>query len=123
MAMILTALHMMETGDFSHMQECSDADFERVLSMIRVLVRHSSHLFSQLPEILKTNTFKDKKEQFLELLPEKFSRQDYLDRSKSLLIQERTADRYMVIFCDKVLIMKEKKWLVYQSDAPADQHE
>ena len=40
MAMTLTALRMMETGNFSQKLECQDSDFQRVLSMIRVLIQH-----------------------------------------------------------------------------------
>ncbi|HAH25480.1 MAG TPA: DNA primase [Prolixibacteraceae bacterium] len=108
MAMILTALRIMESGNFSQKQECSDSDFQRVISMIRVLVRHSSHMFSMLPEVNHSAKLKDKKEQFLEHLPEKFNRQAYLDLAKSLLIHQRTADRYIVIFCDKGLLFKEQ---------------
>jgi hypothetical protein len=106
MAMILTTLRIMESGDFSQKQECRDDDFQRVLSMIRVLVRHSSHVFSQLP-VIKPATPKDKKEQFLELLPGKFNHQDYIDVAKSLSIPQRTADRYMSIFCEKGLVRRD----------------
>jgi hypothetical protein len=107
-AMILTALRIMESGDYSQKQECRDSDFQRMLSMIRVLVRHSSHVFSQLPEIKKSARPKDRKEQFLEMLPEKFTRSAYLELAKSLSIPDKTADRYINMFCDKGLIFREQ---------------
>jgi hypothetical protein len=111
MAMILTALRIMDSGDFSQRQQCRDDDFQRVLSMIGVLVQHSGHVFSQLPVHPPSANLKDKKQQFLELLPEKFSRKDYFDIGKSLLIQERTAERYMVTFCEKGLVFREQHGL------------
>ena len=109
MAMILTTLRIMESGNFNQKMECQDTDFQRVLSMIRVLVRHSSHVFSQLPEVNNSANLKNKKEQFLDQLPEKFNCKDYLDLGKSLSIHERTAYRYITLFCDKGLICKDQK--------------
>lgn len=105
-AMIFTALRIMETGDFSQKQECLDVDFYATLAMIKVLFRHSSHVFTQLQEEGKTRQKKNKKELFLEGLPEKFNYQDFINISKSLAISERTASRYISEFCDKNLISR-----------------
>jgi len=111
--MTLTALRMMETGDFSQKLVCADSDFQRVLSMIRVLVQHSSQVFSQLPEVEKQSERpKDRRAQFLDRLPEKFDRPDYIDLAKSMSIQERTAERYITSFCNKCLIFREQ-WGTY----------
>ena len=106
--MILTTLRILEMGNFSQKQECPDSDFQRVLAMIRVLIRHSSHVFSQLPAINNSAKLRDKKEQFLEKLPEKFDRPDYLEIAKSLSIPARTAEDYISNFCNKGLIINEK---------------
>ena len=109
LAMILTTLRIMETGKFSQKLECSDSDFQRVLSMIRVLVQHSSQVFSQLPAVDKQSERpKDKRAQFLELLPERFNRQIYLDMAKSLSIPARTAEDYILRFSQKGLIFNEQ---------------
>ena len=108
LAMILTALRMMESGKFPQQLECRNSDFQRVLSMIRVLVQHSSHVFSQLPAINKSAKPKDRKEQFLELLPERFTYQDFMSLAKSLEITERTANRYVAGFCEKGLLNREQ---------------
>lgn len=107
-AMIFTALRIIESGDFSDTQVCSDTDFQNALSMVRILVKHSSHVFSELPEDIKPNRPKDRKEQFLDKLPGKFTRQDYHNLAKSLSILERTSDRYMTTFCEKGLILREQ---------------
>lgn len=105
-AMVLNALRIMETGDFSQKQECQDVDFYATLSMIKVLIRHSSHVFTQLQGEEKTKQKKNKKELFLEGLPEKFNRQDYVSLAKSLSISERTAANYINDFCERRLIEK-----------------
>ena len=108
MAMILTTLRIMESGNFSQTHECQDSDFQRVLSMIRVLIRHSSHVFSQLPAINNSAKLRDKKEQFLDQLPEKFNRSDFIDLANTMTVQERTAVRYIAFFCNKGLIFREQ---------------
>jgi len=108
LAMTLTTLGMMESGNFSQKLVCSDSDFQRVLSMIRVLVQHSSQVFSQLPAINKSVNLKNKKEQFLDVLPQKFTRQIYLNLAKSLSLPARTAEDYISNFCNKGLILNEK---------------
>ena len=52
---------------------------------------------------------KNSKEQFLEQLPLTFKRLDYIALAKSLSITERTADAYIVNFCDKGLILREQR--------------
>ena len=77
--------------------------------MIRVLIKHSSHVFSQLPAVNQSAKPRDKKEQFLDQLPEKFNCKDYLDLGKSLSIHERKAYRYITLFCDKGWIFKDQR--------------
>ena len=79
--------------------------------MTMVLVQHSSHVFSQLPAINNSANLKDKKEQFLEGLPDKFTRLEFIEIAKSLSIAQRTAELYISHFCDKGLIYREQKGL------------
>lgn len=103
-AMIFNGLRIMETGDFSPKQECQDVDFYASLAMIKVLIRHSSHVFTQLQEEVKTTKKANKKEMFFDLLPVEFTYQDFIKLAKSIEISERTANRYMTEFCSKGLI-------------------
>ncbi len=48
-SMILTVLRIIETGDFSQEKECEDVDFQSSISIVRVLVRHASYVYSLLP--------------------------------------------------------------------------
>lgn len=107
-AMIFTSLRILETGDFSQKQVCSDEDFQAALSMVRVLVRHASHVYSELPVEVKPSCKQNKKELFLDQLPGKFNRKDYLELAESLTIPARTAEDYISNFCKKGLILNEK---------------
>jgi len=107
-AMVFTMLRILETGDFSQKQFCSDVDFQATLSMIKILMKHSSHVYSELPEDANPTKPKDRKEQFLDKLPERFNRKDYLELARSLSIAERSADRYIGLFCEKGWIFREQ---------------
>ena len=107
-AMIFTALRIMETGDFSEKQICSDTDFQAALSMVKVLVKHSSHVYSELPQDVKPAKPDKNKEKFLDKLPLKFTRAKFIDLAKRISINERTAERCIVIFCEKGLVEREK---------------
>jgi hypothetical protein len=106
LAMTFSALRILETGNYSTQQTCSEVDFQAALSMVRILVKHSSHVFSELQKDTKCAKPKDMMQQFLEQLPTKFNRTDLLDLAKSLSIAERTAYKYITIFCEKSLIFR-----------------
>jgi hypothetical protein len=104
--MILNAMRIPKTGDFSVKQECNKEDFETSLAIIKILVRHASYIVSQMPAEVKSETRGNKKEKFFDALPEKFCRKEFLERARSLNIAERTADKYIGIFCDKGFIVR-----------------
>ena len=108
-AMIFNALRILESGDFSQKQYCSEDDFQNTLAMIRILVKHSSQVFSELPADEKPVKPKDRKEQFLDSLPERFTRPIYLEMAKRLEIHEKSANRYINEFCDKGYIFRESQ--------------
>lgn len=108
MMMILTAMRIPETGDFSTDQQCSEEDFQSALSIISILVRHASYIIAQLPEEVKIEKRANKKEKFFEGLAEKFTRKDFLQVAKTLGITDRTSDNYIAAFCAKGLISREQ---------------
>lgn len=109
MAMVFSALRILDSGDMSEKQQCSDVDFQSTLSMISILVKHSSHVFSELPEDIKPAKHKNRKEKFLDLLPKNFNRQKYLDVAQSLSIANKTAEGYITDFVKKGLIHRESQ--------------
>lgn len=66
-------------------------------------------MFSQLLCATKFANLKDKKEQFLEKLPEKFNHQEFIDVARSISIPDRTAETYIFKFCEQGLIFRELK--------------
>ena len=46
--MALTALRMMDTGDFRETVECADVDFNATLEIIRVISIHNDYIFNVL---------------------------------------------------------------------------
>jgi len=108
-AMILSALRIMETGNLTDRIVCSDVDFETSLQMITVLVKHASKVFSELPAEPQLPRRKNQKEKFLDALPAQFNRQDYLKVAASLSIPDKTAEGYITDFCKKNLLYREKQ--------------
>ena len=47
-AMVLTALRMMDAGTVPEVVECSDADFETTREIIRVISAHNDYIFNVL---------------------------------------------------------------------------
>lgn len=108
-AMVFTALRMLETGNYSRKQECREDDFHATLSMITILIKHSSYVFTQLREPVKRSHKINKKEQFFEKLPATFNHSEYITIAKELGIKERSAEGYMKAFCEINLIRKEQR--------------
>jgi hypothetical protein len=108
-AMILSALRIMEHGDFPELIICEDQDFQTTLEMIKVLVKHASKVFSELPEEKQLPKRRNQKERFLDALPKEFNRQGYLNIAASMSIPEKTAEGYIAEFCKKGLLHHEKK--------------
>ena len=106
-AMIFSALRILETGDFSQKNVCLDVDFQAAIAMVKVLVKHSSHVFNELQQKSSCVQTQNKKEQFLDQLPTNFNRADFIGLAKRLFIGERTAYNYITDFCEKGLIFRE----------------
>lgn len=49
--------------------QCSDEDYDQVLTMISVLLRHSTHVYSRLPLETRPPVRKNIREKFLDALP------------------------------------------------------
>jgi hypothetical protein len=105
--MIFSVFRIMEDGDVSSVKMCEKQDFENALSIITVLVKHSSKIFNDLPLEPKTQKRMNRKERFLESLKEKFTRQDYLDIAKNLNIPNKTAEGYITKFVTANIIHRD----------------
>jgi len=105
MMMIFSALRIMETGEISDKLVCSDEDFENTLRIIAVLLRHSSYVYTQIAEPPAKPKGKKKSELFLDALPYKFNRQNYLAIATKLDIKDKTAQGYLKKFVDAGAIL------------------
>ncbi|MCX7550887.1 DUF3987 domain-containing protein [Xanthomarina sp. F2636L] len=102
--MIFTALRITEDGDISNPRLCLDEDFKNAMAMVKVLIKHSSKVFSSLP--IDDNPIKNnnRKEQFLNKLPFKFTTKEYNDLAIKLNINPKTAEGYITDFVKVNLI-------------------
>lgn len=96
-----------QTGDTSKKLICEERDFQASLSMVKVLVKHSSKVFGELPQEEPKPSRMNKKEKFLYALPHTFNRQKYLEVAKAMSIPAKTAEGYIANFVKSGLIHRE----------------
>jgi hypothetical protein len=106
-AMILSALRILETGDFPNQIICEDQDFKTTIAIIEILVQHASKVYSELPNDVIPTKRPNRKEKFLNQLPKNFNRQKYLEVANSLNIPDKTAEGYITDFFKNRLIHRE----------------
>lgn len=103
-AMILTALRLMEGVSMKPILFCSDTDFQTALTMVQVLLKHTAKVFETLPTSADINALADKteaKQNFFNQLPPEFSREAFITLAAQLKIPQRTAERYIKSFCNE----------------------
>jgi hypothetical protein len=103
-AMILTALRIMDTGHIATPLICEDTDFNTALELVKILIQHAAKIYEDLPAETATPKQPNQKQLFLETLPPEFSRQKYLTVAKSLNIQDKTAEKHIWKFKESGLI-------------------
>lgn len=108
LAMILSALRVMEDGLLEERLTCRDIDYESSMTMASVILQHNAHIFSMLP---KAETEKPgassaaprqtlQHRRFLESLPVEFDRASYTGIAQNIGINPRTSDRIIRRWCD-----------------------
>lgn len=106
--------HCKSWPSFSQMV-CEERDFQAAISMVKILVKHSSKVFNELLEEEKPATRKNRKQKYLDALPKNFNRQKYLEVAKNMNIPDKTAEGYITEFSKKGLIHRENAGPLYQS--------
>ncbi|AEH02722.1 DUF3987 domain-containing protein [Lacinutrix sp. 5H-3-7-4] len=112
-SMILTVLRILETGDVTNPLYCSDEDFQSTLTIVKALIKHSSKVYSSLPVDKTAINYKNKKEQFIDSLPLRFSTQDYISYASKLDITQKTAERYITNLCKSKFLLRESQGNYY----------
>ena len=98
-AMILSVLRFLETGEIPVKITCTNDDFNTAKTMVEILVKHAQKVFSELPGEATNAKAPNRKEHFLEALPQKFTRQQYADIAQLLNIPDKTAQAYITQLC------------------------
>lgn len=103
-AMIMSALRIMEDGCFEDNIVCRDADFETALIISEALLHHTTKVFEELPRLAASGSPTAgqktiRRQLFLDKLPVYFSRKEFIDISASLGIPLKTAERHISQWC------------------------
>ncbi len=106
LAMIMTALRIIDTGEVSSVLVCNDSDFNTVMEIVKVLVLHAAYIFEQLPKDTATQQPLNHKRQLLDALPAEFDRPTYLTVAKNLNIPDKTAEKQISRFVDAGLLKR-----------------
>lgn len=102
-AMVLSGLRLMESGNLYEDVVCTDMDFSTAMTISRALLKHSTKVFCELFGEKQRKRLSSSAEQNLfNALPADFGRQDYISAAKKLGINERTAEGYVAKFCGKM---------------------
>jgi len=107
LAMIMTALRIIDTGEVSSVLICNDSDFSTVMEIVKVLVLHAAYIFEQLPKDTATQQPLNHKRQLLDALPAEFDRQTYLNIAGQLKIPAKTAEKQITRFIDAGLLLRQ----------------
>lgn len=114
-AMLLSGLRILESGDISSQMVCSDTDYQTAINLAVILEKHALSVFQKMPK----NTLNGKKLSFFDALPDQFDRQTYLKVADDLGIIEKTADKYISQF-KKSLLNHEHNLYTKKSKSQAD---
>jgi hypothetical protein len=109
MAMIFTALRIMETGDISPKLICEERDFQNAITMTGILLEHSKKVFSELPQPILQPKRENREERFYSILPNEFSRKHYVEVAQQLNIPDKTAQNYIAKLLKTGLIHRDKQ--------------
>ncbi|MCL3781167.1 DUF3987 domain-containing protein [Prolixibacteraceae bacterium JC049] len=102
-AMVLSALRILEEGAISSPLLCNEVDFQTAIQIAFTLEKHAIAVFQNLPN----NNLKGVKLKFYNALPANFNRQGYLSVAKEFEIKEKTAEKYIGQFKESGLLDHE----------------
>lgn len=102
-AMVLSILRIMESGNISKPITCSQTDYQTALYIVFTLEKHALAVFQNLPN----NNLKGIKLKFYDKRPKQFNCQAYLETAKQLDIKDKTAEKYISQFCKGGLLDHE----------------
>lgn len=98
-AMILTALRCMDTGKVPEKVECTDADFDTAVSIIKTISQHNDYIFNVLnegvtEEVKVSETYSSAaRATLLSILPDQFTSKDMKAAAVKITKSLRTVER------------------------------
>lgn len=102
MAMILTALRLVGSGNRLHVYDltCSDEDFSNTLIITQCIIEHTTIIYSELPEpstslTMKTPYLQALLEKIYNSLPQTFNQSEIKKIATDFAISDRTSRRYI----------------------------
>jgi hypothetical protein len=109
MALIFSVLRILETGDLSRRIVCEERDFQNAIAITEVLVIHAKKVFSELPQTVVAPKRENREERFFNMLPQTFTRKDYVSIAEKLEIPDKTAQNYIAKYLKKSMIHRDKQ--------------
>jgi len=109
MAMIFSVLRILETGNLSRRIVCEERDFQNAIAITEVLVIHAKKVFSELPQSVVAPKRENREERFFNMLPQTFTRKDYVSIAEKLEIPDKTAQNYIAKYLKKSMIHRDKQ--------------
>ena len=110
-AMVLSALRLMDRREIPQSLYCSEEDYEAAVSMMLMLLEHSNFVYHWLPETSGIKVRTSRNQRFLDALPESFDRAGYLRVAVEQKIPAKTAEKYIYSFVEAELLEREVKGL------------
>ena len=111
-AMILSAVRMMDDGSFGTDLECLDDDFNAAMAISKALLQHTARVFKDLPRAgtqrpAGTGQKTVRRQLFLDALPDEFDRQTFIDISSRLGMPLSTAERNIKKWTEEGLLIRQ----------------
>ena len=111
-AMVLTALRLVELQPKTNQITCTDTDFSTALAIAKVLIEHAAAVYTRMPKAAAISSASapqpPKKPDLLAALPDEFTRQDYIKAAEAIGMTYGTARRHIseFVYCGRVLRLK-----------------
>ena len=106
-ALVLSALRIMQDGSFASPLVCNDTDFHTAMEIVKVLVQHAAKIFQMLPSAENTSATDNPKMALYNALPAQFDRAKYIETAKRLQMPESTADKQIARFLNSGLLTRQ----------------
>lgn len=106
-AMLLSALRIMENGDFSPQLICSDTDYTTARTIADVIIRHDERVFRTLaspasPTTVSTTAQRQSLQlKYLEVLPDEFDRKTYCELATTMGLNPKSIERTIKKWCEE----------------------